>query len=89
MEAKAGEQFSTARHWIDGEWIEGLERAQSINPASGEVIGTYTEAERPRRSVPWRPQAASDASTACRRSTIFSSIEQSFTKWTSPPKMSA
>jgi betaine-aldehyde dehydrogenase len=33
-----------ARHWIGGEWVDGGERAQSIDPATGEVIGTYTEA---------------------------------------------
>jgi betaine-aldehyde dehydrogenase len=33
-----------ARHWIDGEWLDGGEPAQSINPATGESIGTYTEA---------------------------------------------
>jgi betaine-aldehyde dehydrogenase len=33
-----------ARHWIDGEWIDGSQQFQSINPATGEVIGTYTEA---------------------------------------------
>ena len=30
--------------WIDGEWVDGQKQAQSINPATGEVIGTYTEA---------------------------------------------
>ena len=34
----------SARHWIDGEWVDGSQPAQSINPANGEVIGTYTEA---------------------------------------------
>src|SRR5258708_10739334 len=33
-----------ARHWIDGEWIDGSERSHSIDPATGETIGTYTEA---------------------------------------------
>ena len=33
-----------ARHWIDGEWVDTQQRAQSINPANGETIGTYTEA---------------------------------------------
>jgi len=34
-----------AQHWIDGQWVEGTgEPAKSINPATGEVIGTYTEA---------------------------------------------
>jgi len=35
---------SLARHWIDGNWVDGQERAQSIDPATGETIGTYTEA---------------------------------------------
>jgi betaine-aldehyde dehydrogenase len=34
----------TARHWIDGEWLDGGERAVSINPANGEPIGSYSEA---------------------------------------------
>jgi betaine-aldehyde dehydrogenase len=34
----------TARHWVDGEWIDGGQRAQSVNPANGETIGTYPEA---------------------------------------------
>jgi betaine-aldehyde dehydrogenase len=33
-----------ARHWIDGEWVDGEQRSESIDPATGEVIGTYTEA---------------------------------------------
>jgi len=33
-----------ARHWIDGDWVDGQEGAQSIDPATGETIGTYTEA---------------------------------------------
>jgi len=30
-----------ARHWIGGEWIDSKERLDSINPATGETIGTY------------------------------------------------
>jgi Aldehyde dehydrogenase family len=33
-----------ARHWINGEWVDAKQRAESINPATGEVIGIYTEA---------------------------------------------
>jgi betaine-aldehyde dehydrogenase len=33
-----------ARHWIDGEWVDARERVASINPATGEEIGSYTEA---------------------------------------------
>ena len=33
-----------ARHWIGGEWIDAAKPAESIDPATGEPIGTYTEA---------------------------------------------
>lgn len=33
--------IKTARHWIDGEWIEAGETNDSVNPATGEVIGRY------------------------------------------------
>ena len=33
-----------ARHWIDGEWDDARDRVESINPATGETIGAYTEA---------------------------------------------
>ena len=34
----------TARHWIGGEWVDAVSRSESINPATGETIGIYTEA---------------------------------------------
>jgi betaine-aldehyde dehydrogenase len=33
-----------ARHWIDGEWVDSETASDSIDPATGETIGTYTEA---------------------------------------------
>jgi Aldehyde dehydrogenase family len=33
-----------AHHWISGEWVDSEKRMESINPANGETIGTYTEA---------------------------------------------
>ena len=33
-----------ARHWINGAWVDGATRADSIDPATGNKIGTYTEA---------------------------------------------
>jgi acyl-CoA reductase-like NAD-dependent aldehyde dehydrogenase len=33
-----------ARHWIDGEWVDAKDRVESVNPATGETIGSYTEA---------------------------------------------
>ena len=33
-----------ARHWIGGEWVEAHDRAESFDPATGETIGSYTEA---------------------------------------------
>ncbi len=33
-----------ARHWIDGEWRDSAEHRDSIDPATGEVIGRYAVA---------------------------------------------
>ncbi len=33
-----------ARHWLDGEWTDSAVPGTSIDPATGEPIGTYTEA---------------------------------------------
>ena len=33
----------TARHWIGGEWVDSNTRLDSINPATGETIGTYAD----------------------------------------------
>lgn len=33
------------RHWIDGEWFGSSRTSDSIDPATGEVIGTYAEAD--------------------------------------------
>lgn len=30
-------------HWIDGEWVDSAKHTDSINPATGEVIGSYAE----------------------------------------------
>ena len=40
----------TALHWIGGQWLDSDEHRESINPATGELIGSYakgghTEAE--------------------------------------------
>jgi betaine-aldehyde dehydrogenase len=32
---------SVARHWIDGKWADSDEHRDSVNPATGEVIGSY------------------------------------------------
>ena len=32
-----------ARHWINGEWVDSANRRDSINPATGEVIGTFAD----------------------------------------------
>lgn len=33
-----------ARHWIGGEWVDSDTRLDSVDPATGETIGTYAEA---------------------------------------------
>lgn len=35
----------SARHWIAGEWTEGATTAQSRNPATGEIIGTFWDGD--------------------------------------------
>jgi len=32
---------STALHWIDGGWVDSDEHRDSVNPATGQVIGSY------------------------------------------------
>ena len=32
-----------ARHWIGGEWVAGESTGESVNPASGEVLGTFAD----------------------------------------------
>ncbi|KOX24874.1 MULTISPECIES: aldehyde dehydrogenase family protein [unclassified Streptomyces] len=36
---------NTARHWIDGEWVGSARISDSIDPATGKVIGTYADAD--------------------------------------------
>jgi betaine-aldehyde dehydrogenase len=33
--------MSVAMHWIDGGWVDSDEHRDSVNPATGEVIGSY------------------------------------------------
>lgn len=36
----------TAMHWIGGQWLDSGEHRESINPATGEVIGSYANGGR-------------------------------------------
>jgi len=36
----------TAMHWIGGQWLDSSEHGESINPATGEVIGSYAKGGR-------------------------------------------
>ncbi len=36
----------TAMHWIGGQWLDSGDYRESINPATGEVIGSYVEGGR-------------------------------------------
>jgi betaine-aldehyde dehydrogenase len=35
---------AVAKHWIGGEWVETLEKKDSFDPATGQTIGSYSEA---------------------------------------------
>ncbi len=48
-------QTSVARHWIGGEWADSDEHRESVNPATGQVIGSYA------MGGPKEAQAAIDA----------------------------
>jgi betaine-aldehyde dehydrogenase len=46
---------AVARHWIDGKWVTSATIAESINPSTGEVLGSYNAGGAP------EAQAAIDA----------------------------
>jgi betaine-aldehyde dehydrogenase len=52
---------SVARHWIDGQWADSDEHRESVNPATGEAIGSYAMAG---------PKEAQAAIEAARRAFI-------------------
>jgi len=35
-----------AKNWIDGEWVDAAKHTDSLNPATGEAIGTYADGGR-------------------------------------------
>jgi len=37
-------ETSVAKHWIDGQWTDSEEHGQSVDPATGEFIGSYAMA---------------------------------------------
>jgi betaine-aldehyde dehydrogenase len=41
LSARGGPSGGTAMHWIGGRWLDSGEHRESINPATGEVIGSY------------------------------------------------
>jgi betaine-aldehyde dehydrogenase len=32
-----------ARHWIDSSWVDSGQHRDSVNPATGKVIGRYAD----------------------------------------------
>lgn len=38
-----GSALLSARHWIGGAWVDSKNRRNSVDPATGEVIGTYAD----------------------------------------------
>ena len=42
----AAEQRTSVQHWIGGAWVGSARTHDSIDPATGEVIGTYADADR-------------------------------------------
>jgi betaine-aldehyde dehydrogenase len=52
-----------ALHWIDGRWVDSGDHRQSVDPASGETIGTYSMGT---------PEEAQQAISAARRAFLTS-----------------
>ena len=46
MSAREEPSGKTATHWIGGQWLDSGEHGESINPATGEVIGSYAKGGR-------------------------------------------
>ena len=47
-----------ARHWIDGEWVGSDTVSESVNSATGAVLGQWLTVARQRRVRPSRRPAA-------------------------------
>jgi betaine-aldehyde dehydrogenase len=41
--ASNGSGADIAKHWIDGEWVGSDSVSESINPATGEVLGRWAD----------------------------------------------
>jgi betaine-aldehyde dehydrogenase len=57
---------SVAMHWIDGRWVDSEEHRDSVDPATGETIGTYA------MGTPEEAQQAIDAAKRAFRETAWS-----------------
>ena len=67
---ETGQALANARHWIDGRWRDSPEHGDSIDPATGDVIGRYALARedeardavavalRSFRETPWKDDRA-------------------------------
>ena len=42
---------SPALNWINGEWVDSAQHTESINPATGEVIGTQRDLDKNRELI--------------------------------------
>jgi hypothetical protein len=67
----------SAKNWIGGEWVDSSTRLNSINPATGEVIGTYADGS---------ADEANRAIAIARKAFLASNTRQLFTRSTSTPR---
>ena len=60
LTAQGGAGSGTAVHWIGGWWLDSGEHMESINPATGEVIGSYAMGGRKEAGIfaPWNAPLA-------------------------------
>lgn len=75
----------SVRHWIGGEWVDSARKSNTINPATGEVIGTYAEADAEVGQAAIDAAARTFATTSWRRdamvrATALSHLADSYTE---------
>ena len=59
LSAREEPSGGTAMHWIGGQWLDSGEHRESINPATGNVIGSYAKGGRRLRRLRTIPKCRS------------------------------
>jgi betaine-aldehyde dehydrogenase len=83
MASSESNSYVKARHWIDGNWMDSVERAYIVAPATGEIFGTWPcgGEDEARRAVAAAVDAFAKSNWAqdpYRRATVLSHLADAF-----------